>query len=87
MGGVHTACADLASADGWHVYRMDWSPTEAVFSRDGTAYLTVASSMPNWAGLGAMYLALNLAVGGAAGSPARAAFPAEFLIDYVRVWE
>ena len=86
-GGVHTEHADLTSAGGWHVYSMDWSPAEAVFCRDGTEYLTVTSSMPRWGHLGAMYIVINLAVGGAAGSPASATFPAELLVDYVRIRE
>ena len=35
-----------------------------------------------------MYLIVNLAIGGAAGvPPASTRFPAEMLVDYVRVWK
>jgi hypothetical protein len=33
-----------------------------------------------------MFMLLNLAIGGGAGSPTRTRFPVDMLVDYVRVW-
>jgi beta-glucanase (GH16 family) len=71
---------------GWHVFGMRWTPTAVVFYMDGAEVGRVddPALVPN----SAMYLLLNLAVGGGqAGTPDPAAFPATFAIDYVRVWQ
>jgi beta-glucanase (GH16 family) len=86
--GMHSYWADLPVDSQFHVYHMSWTPSAISFSRDGSRYLTVsAADTLNWCyGSGdPMYLILNLAVGGAAGDPSKAVFPAEMLVDYVRV--
>jgi beta-glucanase (GH16 family) len=92
---VHTASQALPSDTGWHVYRMDWSADRITFRRDGRRYLTVRRDFcpaqawvygPQEPPSGGMFLLLNLAVGGNAGPPPdTTAFPADLLVDYVRV--
>lgn len=70
-------------ANGWHTYRMWWTPTEYVFHKDGTEYLTVDYSYSH-----PFFMILNLAVGGLGGGPVPddTKFPVDMLVDYVRVW-
>ncbi len=71
----------------WHVYGLEWSPNAIIWYLDGVEQwrFTNASAIPREP----MYLIMNLAVGGAwPGSPnSSTQFPAEFLIDYVRIWQ
>jgi len=86
---------DITSDTDWHVYQLDWDATGFVFSRDGTAYLTVPNTFcpesawvfgPAEPNNGGMFILLNLAIGGNAGTPpASVQFPVEMLVDYVRV--
>ncbi|HEX8342454.1 MAG TPA: family 16 glycosylhydrolase [Tepidisphaeraceae bacterium] len=71
---------------GFHTYGMEWTGTAMRFFFDGavTHTITDAAAIADAAG---MYLILNHAVGGWAGAPEAASFPADFLIDYVRVWQ
>jgi Glycosyl hydrolases family 16 len=97
VGGdaVHTAHADLPGDDRWHVYRLDWAPGGMSFSRDGQRYLTVRHDFcppgswvygPQPPHNGGMFLLLNLAVGGNVGAPpGDTRFPADLMVDYVRV--
>ena len=87
-GGVDT---------GWHIYHLRWDGNTGViqFSKDGKVYLTVSpGDLPNWP-FGspghmpgrAMFMILNLAVGGDGGGPVPANFTsATMLVDFVRVW-
>jgi beta-glucanase (GH16 family) len=94
-GKLHSTHRDLPSDRDWHVYQMDWSAAGMTFSRDGRPYLDVASDQwprlawvfgPATPNNGGMFMLLNLAVGGAAGNPpAGTEFPADLLIDYIRV--
>jgi beta-glucanase (GH16 family) len=94
-GQLHSTHRDLPSDTDWHEYRMDWSATGMTFSRDGRPYLDVSPGQwppPAWVfgpaapHNGGMFLLLNLAVGGAAGDPPPdTEFPADLLVDYVRV--
>jgi hypothetical protein len=72
---------------GWHTFGVDWQPDAMVWYVDGVprARLTDAAAITSKAS----YLVLNLAVGGNwAGSPDRStAIPADYLVDYVRVWD
>jgi beta-glucanase (GH16 family) len=92
---VYTAHQDLASDTDWHVYQLRWAAESMTFSRDGRHYLTVnrdfcpssawvfGPETPNNSG---MFLLLNLAVGGDAGAPPETTrFPADLMVDYVRV--
>lgn len=91
-----TATAPSASADGFHVYAVEWSPRAIVWSVDGKAYARAEAR--DWSPTGAarpfdqpFHLILNLAFGGdwPEGANARgvddAALPAVFEIDWVRV--
>lgn len=79
-----TVVGDDLSA-GWHVYGIDWSPGRLVWYLDGKEVWRQEG-----AGLPAepMYLLLTLAVGGGSAGPpdSSTAFPADFMIDHVRVW-
>jgi beta-glucanase (GH16 family) len=73
---------DVPVDDQWHTWRMTWTSRTYRFYKDGTLYLTVRYRERKPA-----FMILNLAVGGAAGAPpVGTAFPADLLIDYVRVW-
>ena len=70
---------------GFHTFGIDWSPGLLIWTVDGVEVYrftnAVVASEP-------MYLYLNLAVGGIVGLPdATTAFPAYYLVDYVRVWK
>jgi beta-glucanase (GH16 family) len=82
--GSSIATKDLAR--NWHVYGVNWSKDAVVWYLDGIEVWRYekAPGIPNEQ----MYLLINLAVGGNwPGDPdAKTHFPADFLIDYVRVW-
>ncbi|MEI2298801.1 glycoside hydrolase family 16 protein [Ensifer sp. MJa1] len=82
--GKSAKTADLAA--GWHVYGLEWRKDAVIWYLDGKELwrYTKAEGISQEP----MYLLINLAVGGNwPGSPnAKTKFPAEFLIDYVRVW-
>lgn len=71
----------------WHVYGLTWETDNIVWFIDGkevwryTDPATISSED--------MYLLINLAVGGEwPGAPSKKTkFPAEYLIDYVRIWQ
>lgn len=68
---------------GWKTYRLDWDPGLIVWWLDGKEVFRVTERVPDVA----MYLVMNLAVGGSvAGSAARARFPAHMEVDYVSLW-
>ena len=78
-------------ADVFHVYAVDWSPAAITWSVDGRVFQTISRDDPRvkaWVYDRPYYLLLNLAVGSAdPGYPdATTAFPAQMLIDYVRVY-
>lgn len=72
---------------GWHVYGLEWSPSAIIWYLDGVERwrFTDGAAIPREP----MYLLINLAVGGTwPGAPNEATrFPAQFLIDYVRIWQ
>src|SRR5690606_37444626 len=74
-------------SQGYHVYGLEWSPDAIVWYLDGVELwrFTDASVIPREP----MYLLVNLAVGGTwPGAPDETTrFPAQFLIDYVRIWQ
>jgi len=71
---------------GFHTYAVEWGPGELIFYIDGTEFHRINSE--NIASQD-MYLIINLAVGGFfAGSPDETTtFPAEMIIDHVRVFQ
>lgn len=71
----------------WNVYGLEWAPDALIWYLNDVEVWRfqerrTISREP-------MYLLINLAVGGDwPGAPdARTSFPAEFLIDYVRIWQ
>ncbi|KSB91018.1 glucan endo-1,3-beta-D-glucosidase [Caulobacter vibrioides] len=98
-GQVSRSTAMPASADGFHVYAVEWSPRAIVWSVDGRPYAT--ASAVDWkradgqAGAAPFdrpfHLILNLAFGGRwpeganAGGVDEAALPAVMEVDWVRV--
>jgi len=78
-------------ADDYHVFSIDWEPGSIVWALDGRPYHSAspADVAPNpWVFDGPFFLLLNLAVGGVFGGPVdeRTAFPAELVVDHVRVF-
>jgi beta-glucanase (GH16 family) len=79
-------------ASGFHVYGVEWEPERITFMLDGRAYNTItpADLRPGaaWPFKHPFFLLLDLAVGGNwPGSPgAGTHFPAQMLVDWVRVW-
>lgn len=72
--------------EGFHTYGVSWKSDELLFYIDGTpTYRIIGENVSKQA----MYLILNLAVGGVwAGSPdSETQFPGEMKIDYVRAYE
>jgi beta-glucanase (GH16 family) len=81
----------LPLADAFHVYAVEWEPGHIVWTVDGERYheATPADVAPNaWVYDHEFYLLINLAVGGGLGGPVGAdtAFPARYLLDYIRVY-
>jgi len=76
--------ADLSA--GWHVYGVEVQDDTIIWYLDGVERWRYDNS--HHLVKGPMYIIINLAVGGDwVGFPDRSTqFPADFLIDYVRVW-
>ena len=100
-GGDSTAFYNFLNGDSvtnFHTYTLDWSPTAFLFYVDGHLYQTQTS----WTSPAGTYpfpfnqpffLIMNLAIGGSyLGNPSQATinagtvFPAEMLVDYVRIY-
>jgi beta-glucanase (GH16 family) len=85
--------AQVPCDSGWHAWRMSWNAGTGNFQfyKDDIRYLTVEpSQLKNWCFSSGvpMFLIMNLAVGGAAGTPPPSVrFPVDMLVDYVRVWD
>lgn len=84
-GASWTAPFDFSA--GWHTYAIDWEPDSITWYVDGIArrQFTDSANIPKQP----MYLIANLAVGGDwPGDPnASTKFPAEYQIDYIKVWQ
>ncbi len=99
--GGSTSLGGGSFADGFHVYAVEWEPDTMRWYVDGTLYSTKTSAQ--WYSSGAptndrapfdqpFYIILNAAVGGyytgcTSSSCVTAAFPQQYLIDYVRVYQ
>lgn len=83
--GETVKTADLTAE--WHLYGLSWEPGLIVWYLDGVEKWRFSDKglVPNEE----MYLLINLAVGGDWPGPPdeTTKFPAEYLIDYVRVWQ
>jgi beta-glucanase (GH16 family) len=84
---VPTSCSDF------HRYQMNWTPDTITIGVDDHAYMQVKNNQPGgrnaWPFDKPFYFILNLAIGGGWGGAKGiddAAFPQEFDVDYVRVW-
>jgi beta-glucanase (GH16 family) len=75
----------------WHTYGVDWSQDRIAFQVDGaTTWTRTPADIPenaNWPFDDAFGLLLNVAVGNWAGEPDPAQFPADMLVDWVRVYQ
>lgn len=81
-------------SDDFHVFAVEWDPSVIKFYVDSEAYKTtitssLVSARGDWVFDHDFFLLLNLAVGGGYVGPVGpdTVFPAEMLIDYVRVFE
>ena len=90
-----TETTKVRSVKSWHVYEVEWSDSEIIFSIDGKAYHTLERGDRddvNWPFLedDQYHLILNIAVGGSWGGIKGVdtrAFPYFMEVDYVRVFE
>lgn len=77
--------------DGFHTYTTEWEPDELRWYIDGKLVWQRDRNSTPWfeAAFGRPYnIRLNFQVGGWLGEPdAATAFPADFMVDYVRVWQ
>ena len=80
-------------ASGFHVYGVEWEPNRISFLLDGSVYQTITpADLPPgaaWPFRHPFFLLLDLAVGSVrAGSPSPTTpFPAQMIVDWVRVWK
>ena len=90
-GGEHVS-QTIAVDSAWHTWRVVWDDAGMSFSKDGAApYFNVpARSLPDWQFNDAgyqMFPVFDLAVAGSGGGdPTGGTYPANMLIDYIRVW-
>ena len=97
-GNVHgwgTAAGKASLADGFHVFAVDWSPRCIVFSLDGKRTGAVSMKSAPWLKQslqGKVNIRLNFQVGSRYWGwadpkhPERTRLPADFVVDYVRVY-
>jgi hypothetical protein len=93
-GGEHSS-QTIAVDSAWHTWRAQWDTAGIRFWKDyvdgAQPYFSVpASALPDWpfntAGY-TLFPILNLAVAGSGGGdPSAGTYPADMLVDYVRVW-
>lgn len=79
-------------ADDFHTYAIEWSPDQIDWFYDGNKYHTVTRDDVGdrkWVFDHPFFILLNLAVGGQLPGPVGldTVFPAQYLVDYVRVFE
>lgn len=75
-------------SDLYHNYRIEWTPTEMIFSLDEVPYHTVEISSDMKEFKRSFYMILNIAVGGSWPGPPNAStsFPQKMFVDYIRVY-
>jgi beta-glucanase (GH16 family) len=92
LSAKYTLPGNASFSDGYHVFAIEWEPGEIRFYVDDHLYETQkAEDLPpgkRWAFDHPFFIVLNLAVGGYwPGNPdATTRFPAQMLVDYVRVY-
>lgn len=79
-------------ADDFHVFAVEWDPGRITFSVDSQVFGIIRSAeviaRGDWVFDHEFFMLLNLAVGGnPVPDPSPTIFPAEMLVDYVRVFE
>ena len=79
-------------ADDFHVLAVEWDPGRIAWSVDDEVYGSITSatvaSRGDWVFNNEFFVLLNLAVGGNVGGRVDdTVFPAEMLVDYVRIFE
>ncbi len=84
----------VSATSSMHVYAVEWTPEQMVFSIDDTAYFTFdndgAGDSATWPFDQRFHIILNLAIGGDWGGYCgvdAGAFPQEYRIDWVRVYQ
>lgn len=87
-----TATTGFDASAGWHTYAAEWEPGVIRWYVDGRLTYTRTTSTTPWLSSAfskPFFVRLNLSVGGSwPGSPdAATAFPADYSIDYLRVYQ
>ena len=83
---------DYAIADDFHTYAVEWDQDQITWFYDGVEYSTYTRSDigdREWVFDQPFFIILNLAVGGQLAGPIGldTVFPAQYLVDYVRVFQ
>ncbi len=92
IGGSYTLAA-LPFSDDYHIFSVEWAPSEIRWLVDGKEYRRTAfTDVPTggtWVFDHPFFMLLNVAVGGGwPGDPdATTTFPQQMLVDYVRVYQ
>jgi beta-glucanase (GH16 family) len=93
-GGIQgSKRAPKSLAAGFNTYGLQWSPHQITFLFDGKPYKTFTPADLHrgsvWPFRHPSFLLLNVAVGGKWAGPPKAStkFPAQMLVDWVRVWK
>lgn len=74
----------MGSMSDWHVFAVEWTPTELKFMVDDTVTATYSGEAVPF---GPEFMILSLGLGGWIGQPDQSKMPAEMLVDYVRVYQ
>lgn len=87
VGATYTPGGDFS--DDFHVFAVEWDPDHIAWYVDDVRYqaVSVGDVSGRWVFDDPFFLILNLAVGGTlGGEPDPAIFPADLVVDYVRVY-
>lgn len=92
LGLSHWNRQDYDIADDFHTYAVEWNEEQITWFYDGEEYGTYARSdigEREWPFDQPFFIILNLAVGGTLPGPVGldTVFPAQYLVDYVRVFQ
>ena len=93
VGGSYTLPGGAALADAFHIYAIEWTPSQIKWYLDSTQFFTASpSSLPGgatWVFTQPQFFILNVAVGGNwPGYPdGTTVFPQQMVVDYVRVYQ